>query len=104
VERGVLLHREHDLVDVDGDWDGLNESREVAVWCVRWNGCWSGVGGWLYSPDLWVCCLDYGGWGGKGKRLLCVLHFCVTWGIGAGVLGVSGVYGHIQGYDCTCVL
>jgi hypothetical protein len=33
---GVLLYREQDLVYVNWDWDGLDESCEVTVRCVCW--------------------------------------------------------------------
>ena len=54
------------------------------------------MGGRLHSPDLWVCELVFGGWSGESKRLLGMLHFCVTRGVGAGVLCAPSVYSHDQ--------
>ena len=63
--------------------------------CARWYGGGCCVGGRLHSPDLWVCELVFGGWRGESKRLLGVLHFCVAWAVGAGVLYAPSVYNHV---------
>jgi hypothetical protein len=51
VVRSMLLYCERDLFDVDGDWNGFNEGREVPMWCGGWDGGWWLVGGRLYSLE-----------------------------------------------------